>query len=112
MPRCRGFLQSKLMRSDAVLRQFLFASFCASLILFSGCGLSNQPINWKNEFNIFPTRSTSRDKAVFETNAEGGSASSASTSFQLTKGTFGGSYRKSRATSASFVLTGGAIHAP
>lgn len=99
-----------------VLRLCLVTSFCAALLLFSGCGMSNKPISWKTEFNVFPatlpTSAASNDQAIFETNTEGGTVSSTSTSFNMTKGTVGGNYRKRRSVSTSFVLTGGAIHAP
>ena len=51
--------------------------------------------------------------SFYETNTEGGAASALqSSSFTLSKGTVGGNYRKFRGVSSSFILMGGAIHAP
>lgn len=113
----RGEVYQKLTGRGAVLRSCLISSFCATLLLFSGCGMSNNPVAWKTEFNVFPANPTaanspSSDKATFETNAEGGTVSATSTNVQLSKGTVGGNYRKLRISSSHFVLTGGAIHAP
>ena len=94
-------------------RFFLVAGYLVVLLMsFSACGLSNKPITWKPDFNILPPVTGSDKRAVFESNSEAGSVAGTSASFQMAKGTAGGSYQKLRSSSASFIMVGGAIHAP
>jgi len=83
---CRVRLATQRMSVGIFQRFCLLASFCVSLMIFSGCGMSNKPINWKPEFNIFPasTQNTSAKKAIIERSAEAGAVSISSPSFQVT----------------------------